>query len=495
MRPPVCRLPVLPLLALGLLALGGELTLPRTCAREEGVPFRQGTQAFRRILYDLVGGNNLKPIEPRELSEDPEHTLLVVLGETEVLDRVPDGLFQFILRGGAALVATDRTLSPERLRGFNLFISGKPVELQRGDAYRGYRGLAECPIARCPILPSPEMVPGIQQLVQTLGGFRQVATNRPSELRYWERGIPSPHLVLRFAGKCMVDGEALALPVWCAAATELNRGPRKGRLLVLSDHSVFINDMLWQQDNDNFDFALVGLEWLTDGGRRDRVLYVEEGLVQTKFDMPLKDVPPPPLPPLGVIVRAVNNGLRGLEEENAFNRMIQNRVEAAAPRRLLQSLALMATLGLALYGLVRIGRARHRADPSAPLLEAVLPKAAPAGTVVEQRRQQMVAANSLWEPARALARHWLDDHLGPQLLLIEERALEGKRPLFTVRTTGGPWRHWSRSRQVGRLWRLAYGAPARRVSRREFAALKRQLAELSAAVAAGALRFEVPATG
>jgi hypothetical protein len=482
---PACRRPVLPL-ALGLLLLGGEATLPRACAQAEPVPFRQGTHAFRRILYDLVGGDNLQPIEASQLGKDPAHTLLIVLGETAVLDRVPDGLFQFIMRGGAALVATDRYVSPERLSlNFNLVITGKPVELQRADRQTGYRGMAECPLLRFP----PQWAPAMFQ------GLQRVASNRPSHLARNLPGSPSLPGVAAFTGGCLVDGEPRLRGVLFAAGGELGTGPHKGRVLVMADHSVFINDMLSQSDNDNFDFALLCLEWLTDGGRRNRVLFVEEGLVQSQFDVAFKDVPPPPLPPLGVIVRAVDSGLRGLEEENAFDRMIQNRVDAVVPRQALQALGLLLTLGVVLYGLVRIGQGRHRTDPSAPLLEPALTKAAPARAVAAQRQQEMLAGGALWEPARALARHWLEDNFGPLLPLIEERALAGRRPLFTVKVTAGPWGRWVRSRQVGRLWQLAFGTPARRVTVREFAALKRRLAELTAAVAEGGLHFEVPAWG
>jgi hypothetical protein len=481
MRCPVCRLPIL---ALALLAFGGEAALPRACAQNEPIPFRQGTHAFRRILYDLVGGKVTPLSRPEQLAKDPAHTLLIVLGETEILERIPDRLYQFILRGGAALVATDRHLSAERLSPeFSVRISGLPVELQRHDRQTGYRGLAECPLVEF-LQP-----PGFQAL-------QRVATNRPSQLSFLQHLVlVQPQVLATYRGSCLLDGQPRPRLTFAVGMELQGMGaPRKGRLLVLADHSVFINDMLSQTDNDNFDFALVCLEWLTDGGQRDRVLFAEEGLVQTQFDVTLKDVPPLPLPPLGVILRAVDSGLQGLEEENAFNRMIQQRLDAVPPRRLIQTLGLLLTLGLVVYGLVRIGQGRHRTDPGAPLLEPALTKAAPARAVVEQRQQEMLSAGALWEPARALARHWLEDNFGPLLPLIEERALQGRRPLFTVRVTSGPWGRWARSRQVGRLWQLAYGAPARRVTTREFAALKRRLAELTAAVSAGALSFEVPST-
>src|SRR5205807_757161 len=106
-----------------------------------------------------------------------------------------------------------------------------------------------------------------------------VATNRPSHLIRPAPGLPGmlPFLA-RFPEECIIEEFGPRQPpqeLWFAAGGEFGERGRKGRLLVLADHSVFINDMLGRADNDNFTFALLCLEWLTDGGRRDRVLFVE----------------------------------------------------------------------------------------------------------------------------------------------------------------------------------------------------------------------------
>jgi hypothetical protein len=56
--------------------------------------------------------------------------------------------------------------------------------------------------------------------------------------------------------------------LWFAAGGDW--GEKGGRILILADHSVFINDMMTPDDNDNLEFASNCLEWLTDGGKRSR---------------------------------------------------------------------------------------------------------------------------------------------------------------------------------------------------------------------------------
>src|SRR5581483_12407099 len=75
-------------------------------AQPPTVPFGQGTHAFRRILHDL----NFKPLRDVKEITDPSHTLLIVLGETDPLSDLPGGGRGFMEKGGAVLIATDRSI-------------------------------------------------------------------------------------------------------------------------------------------------------------------------------------------------------------------------------------------------------------------------------------------------------------------------------------------------------------------------------------------------
>src|SRR5205823_4874413 len=76
-----------------------------------------------------------------------------------------------------------------------------------------------------------------------------------------------------------------------------------------------INAMMWQRDIENFDFAYNCVNWLTEQGKRHEVLFLEEGEIQKTFEIPLKEPPPPPIPPLKAIVAAVDKGIGELESE------------------------------------------------------------------------------------------------------------------------------------------------------------------------------------
>src|SRR5262249_20385900 len=117
---------------------------------------------------------------------------------------------------------------------------------------RCYRGLAECPFVQ----PDPDAVPALFPTIPRLAvatnkpsylnmkpkrmeahGLSQIASLpagcRPSEFADWDlRGVPWPPLPFAAAGKV-----------------------RKGRLVVLADHSIFIDSMLYPRNNANAAFA------------------------------------------------------------------------------------------------------------------------------------------------------------------------------------------------------------------------------------------------
>jgi hypothetical protein len=445
-------------------------------------PFGEGTHAFRRILHDL----ELEPLAGVPQLDDPAHTLLIVLGETDVLDRVPGGLTQFLDAGGAALIATDRHVPHERLMdGFGLTVSGIPVRLLRDNPEdsRCYRGLNECPLLlpgrnQSPALFGDARLPGAADL-----SLHRVATNRPSYLKM-EGALHAGLAVLA------------TLPAGCAPVAEgrfIWRTPPlpfavggevgKGRLLVLADHSLFINDMMLQPDTDNIDFTYNCLDWLRDGPKRNRVLFVEEGDIQTAFDIPLKDVPVP-LPPLDALVPVADDALQNMERDNLFNKVV---LDFMPFDRFVAALVVLLSVALAVYGLYRLVRSRHRVEVAAPLLDALLAKQPPAQSLMAERHRALLGHGNLWEPARALAR---------QCFEAAGVAPPGGRPAHpTVRAAGGWWRRRALGRAVRRLWHLAYGTRPVPVSPQEFARLPDEVEMVKAALASGALQLGPVADG
>src|SRR5262249_11728586 len=141
----VRRLP-LPAVFLACLAVGLAAPPPPVAA-QEGVPFGQGTHAFRRILFELgltpvdqrgQGGPNLRTLP------DPAHTLVIVLGDTTLVSRDPAALEDFLKHGGAVLLATDRAF---QLRGqrLNLAVAGDAVVYPQANKDKRFDDLADCP--------------------------------------------------------------------------------------------------------------------------------------------------------------------------------------------------------------------------------------------------------------------------------------------------------------------------------------------------------------
>jgi len=260
-----------------------------------------------------------------------------------------------------------------------------------------------------------------------------------------------------------------------AAGGELD----KGRVLVLADHSIFINGMMLQSDNDNFDFAVRCVNWLTDGGKRSRVLFIDEGEIVTDFTVPLQTVPDLPISP----AQFVNELITGLEKENVFNKLILEQFPSNGLSKILSVVVLSLTIALVLFGFYRLAKSAHQVEAEVPLVSGHVAKVVPATAVVDQRREALLSEGNLWEAARDVARH------GIAGLGLESRALTPPPIPPRISVAAG----WSERRSLmaalARLWELAYGRQPTPISRRQFSRLLSDVNELKAAVEDGRMRF------
>ena len=177
----------------------------------------------------------------------------------------PTGVENFVRRGGALFLATDRPLSLGRwsppwagLTGFA--VSGESMAC--GDLDSCYRGLDWCPYLRRSRDADPNL---FRNLVPSGAAVSTVATNAPSCLTVaptggacpcW-RGCPSA-AVPKGPGR-WIRNEPLPFAVGGDV------GKEGGRVLLLADHSIFINDMMIPTDNGNLDFSYNCLKWVTEG--------------------------------------------------------------------------------------------------------------------------------------------------------------------------------------------------------------------------------------
>jgi hypothetical protein len=459
--------------------------------------FARGTHFFRRLLSDM----DLRPIEDLErLKEEPENKLLIVLGDAELLPQRGFNLEPFVRRGGAVLLATDRNcISP--IQSFGVRIVGSRVTVPEKSEF-AYKQCEDCifiersPDARAQALP-------LFANLSIEGVLTRVATNRPGYLRRApdcelpvlaafppgcstteSRIVPSgrPGLRLRpesrgahltpFGG--VAPGRRLPFAVGGSWG--------EGRILILSDHSVFINEMMWQPDNENFLFAHNCVDWLSNGGRRREVLFLEEGQVQTSFKFPLKVPPGGSLPPLKATVEIADKGLGELERENAFNRAIRSVAADLSwpPERWFRTVIIASTVALMLLGLTRLSQARYRKEKIAPLpASGGAPGPGPTN-LFEQRQQAMVEEGNLWEAARALARQAVESALGERRRVSTPVLAALTQPRPPALALRGSWlRKWRIRRRFKRLWQLAYGTEPVRISPRRLRRLNQEIEEIN----------------
>ncbi len=444
-------------------------------AQKRPVRIEEDNHAFRFILNSL----GMEPLTDwDQLKEDRDNKILIVFGATDMLDSLR--LMDFVKDGGGLFVATDRS-SSERLReDFGARVTGNHVKTNRES---GYLREAECPF----IVPRQDSRISKKLFSGPQGFFQRLATNRPSFLSLNGKKLEA---LADFPEDCWVTVIGFRSPVSVgpfAAGAELDNG----RVLILADHSVFINEMMLQPDNDNFNFAYNCLDWLKEGkeGKRTRVLFYDENEIVTDFKVPIKVINEFPVPPIEVM----NKLLASLEEENIFNHLILGRDPERTFRIILRVLAVTLTAGLVLLGFYWLLHNRHRIEVKAPLFAKTAARLAPAPAVIAQRHQALIEEDNLWEVGRDMARDWFIDHgmggmLSPPVTSAQRPASRPGGESMAPATVTSWWKRRALTQKVKTLWMLAYGPP-RQLSAQHFARAVADLAQVEEAWKNESLRW------
>jgi hypothetical protein len=404
-----------------------------------------------------------------KLADKPKKTIFIVFGDTRILDENWVALNLFLENGGALFVATDHEvpetnqIRPHWANRLGVRFHAQPV---LGTPETSFQQNEQCPF----VLPVEGARPNLFANLKL-----PVASNRAGYLTVSVFYQELSELAIFPDGSRHGD------------RTRNNRlfaaGGRTGAgwVLFIADHSVFINNMMLQADLDNAGFTFNCLDWLSNGpdGRRDRVLFYDDGKPETFFAVP---VTMPPLQMPDDLAKLANDVLVGLEKENAHNELL---LQFISLERLLSFLAILLTSLLGVYLIRRLWQSRHRLEPGAPLLASTLARYAPTTAGLSQRHRALLANGNLWEPARAMARDFFETALGthepPDAL-----------PPFQASQS------WLARRFLDKLlphlWRLAYGKSPERIAPASFAHMAAQLDELKAALSDGSLRFQTPAT-
>jgi hypothetical protein len=487
MTPPVRRRFTLLAFLTGLvLALLGQR--PAVAQVPQRTPFAEDTHVFRRILFDFKL-TALKDVR-QQLSTDPADTIIVILGDTTWISRQgPSWLTAFVKKGGALLFATDRKPNEEVGRELLALAGATPTgaAIRCADKSACYLGLEFCPILRPRAVAQPDL---FRSPRQREGEALQVATNLPSCLQS-VADLPGGVEMLAFLPSpwYLTTWPNRRFPFSLLFAVGGERGD--GKVLVLADHSIFINDMMLPPKTGNVEFTYNCLDWLRtkSDGRRTKVLFVEDGSVRTDFDVPLKNVPinPEELPGLlyanrNELAVGVEQELARLENRNALNEGLMEFLsdQGLTADRLEQiAVVLLSVLLVGYAGWRVMTRGRHRAEPAVLPLARAVAQHVPTAPLLQQRHRALLRGGNVWEAARGVARQWFAAAGAPA----------GEAPPRVV-VEGGWWERWVMRRRVRRLWRLAYGPNPVRVSLRALRRLFGELEELSVAQANGSLRLE-----
>jgi hypothetical protein len=420
-----------------------------------GPPY-DGTEAFGYILKL----KNLNPTTEDAALLEPKKSLIIIFGDLSSL-RGKLGkkeLTKFCSDGGALLIATD---FPDGGRlPFGLSCSGDLVESL---PQCGYREIEQCPKIEAWLDPLHPLCKGLT---------KRLATNRPSFLTSKRSNLKC---LAEFNPSC----DHLRKKDWPQGAGYIFAGaaPQGGRVVILAGQGVFLNSMLIQQDNDNFQFALNTIGWLAEGpkGARQYALFINQGQAVNSFTLPLSQMPVPP-------IQVINRLIRGVEDENLLNRIL---LENVGRERILRGLLLIASALLLFHVARQIRKTRWRLDTRVPLLVSAQEVATSAPSLLEQKHEELRQQGNLWEPAQVLARQFFLDHGGKNVPLWENEVAA----MPPVQAQGNLWQRRSLKRLAANLWGLARSSPAQRVSPKQFDKLMQELQSASAALREGRLRF------
>lgn len=459
------------------------------------LPAPDGTDIFRRILMKF------QPVPDFKGIDDPKDCILIMFGDTRRLAEIPGGLRRFLNHGGAAFIASDQPMGggskAALVEAASVYITGyewRDTPNSRTEPKDLYKQLRYCPL----MLSTDRRF----MFDPAKPGRLIVATNLPS--------------TLRFEGQ-QLEGisEIATLPDGTPIMTNDGREERDrmfgvagdvgvGRILVLADHSIFINEMMKPQDNQNVEFAQNCLKYLRgEHGQRKRVLFVEDNHIWKNF---VKGGPKPSSAAAQLFNKLLDEATlrKGLEKaaeksENVVDRCDRKievwqeqfnefdaddginkklwgfftRNRPGGFRSVVRWGLILGTLGLLIYACYRLGIvSRYKTEPALPALTRAASRQAPTGSLLEMRLEGLLDADNIRETGRQLARDAFE--AGGVAAPVPYR-----EPAVAVKGAGW-WRRSRVQRRVLELWRLAFGKQPIRLAPHALRALAAELEQLKA---------------
>jgi len=488
--------------ALSILVVGAPTA---RAADDEG--FRLDTHGLRRILYE----NHFTALNSWDEINDPRDTVLILLGDNITLaslQATQGGLLSFVQRGGTVLLATDRTFShPDlvALTGYRIgeesgiseeYVTawstrpnhawGQTVRVAPEAVYRG--DLVDCLLLQPTEKATPDVFYshndfGIQ------GGKLTVSTNRPSMLvPAFGRRVTRQITPLAYLPRGAWYGNRYPMEHPQPAVVHAQYG--QGELLLFSDHTVFLNEMMLRRDLGNFEMAMNVVSQLRGSENpRTKVLFIHDGRIITKLDVPIQEISIPLRVIERMIVDVGNDAIQQLQAahqaDNRLDETVVDGVNDARPIRssggLFYVVIFLGAIAFICYLVSRMVRATNTTDLTLPLFSRAQAKVAPLPSLVGHRFEGMKQSENFGEVARAVVREWFANLPGGRM--------DGSE-LPKVEVEGGWWTRWKMARLVRSLWALARGIEPRRVSLARFQRTLRELEDLSRDIRKGRLRVQ-----
>ncbi|QVL32938.1 hypothetical protein KIH39_03200 [Telmatocola sphagniphila] len=322
----------------------------------------QGTDLFKWVLHQ----KGLRPIPNRLtiLTSAPK-SVIIMMGDVMNTGDIQE-MQKFVALGGSLLFVSDHNCE-ELVRTFGLFITGRAVLPGPQGSFPGRNVLNPENFPLVSPVDQRHLTAASECFYDRNGApLRKIVTTIPSSIRRESRSAPvmnqftaSADLLKQFDGKLYPlagfysgakFGEKLLLPEqrirllsdpnyylevdkflpkedFFAFGGEL--GSRGGKAIFLSDQDVFFNQLMVRKDTDNYQFAEQLVDYLINLGRfkREYCYFSDNTFPEDNFDLPLPEMPLPPLNQLGnMFLQASDQVVSSMEEKDFFNTWLKENI-------------------------------------------------------------------------------------------------------------------------------------------------------------------------
>jgi hypothetical protein len=458
----ICRHPMFPSILIQIATLLFGLLAGLTSFAQVQTPSsppasEQAVWHFRFDLFQmLLEHNGLKPVDSYEQALVNSHkTVFVFVGRPEVSSRD----LQIILNnGGAVLFATDAGV---RLNGlFQL----SPGSLEARKSYDRYQSYADC-----------LRVSNLDHDHSAMHGVKELIVNRSGKINRLHQDSGTWQTIARLPKTTLVDdpGDSGLIAVYQP------KHSHGGRMMLVADHSLLTNGMMWH--GDNAIFAVNAGRWLCESSvmKPEQVFFMVHGVAQDSYllgplasHLPTPPIngPPPPLT-LSQQIEVANALVKTVEDSNVLNEMT-TRWQKNLPQHIYWRTVLqLLTAILVLIGVFYLLKNTRRIIQFRPA-----PEAASALEISRSAREESLRQV---EAIRILARNFCIDMTSSTNPDVWHQKLAVESASATARLSS------TQRKDLAEILALADNKPPGKINRKRTLELVRRINELKAQIENG----------